>query len=232
MNAVVKRSAERFDAFLQDISTGKSLDAAMLQAGLRRSEFEAIVRNPAASARWSEARLAGLRSSWSVLDFDEIFSRLAAGVDETEAVTQVRGDPQQLGQFYELVAHSADLRERHASAMKTLSLRYQKKMLDVALDEAQDVLEGPKGPLSNMARIGRANLQVSVFKDLMAAWNPERFGTQRSKVEVSVVDHAAVLTAARARLEKGLKISQAEKDTAIDVVAEPVLDATWEDPKP
>ena len=57
------------------------------------------------------------------------------------------------------------------------------KMLDVAMDDSKDVLQGPNGPVSNYSAVRRADTQIKVLQWTASRLNRAKWGDKQD-VEV------------------------------------------------
>jgi hypothetical protein len=219
---------ERFNAYLKSIAAGMSPTDAMQHHGLLWREIELVVLgSPLEGERWRQGRLLGQAARWSLLDRDELFGRLARGVPVEKALVEVRGNErleQDLGEFFELVEALPEFQERFAAAMRANGLRDMQRVEKIAEDMSRDTLDTLKGPIPNMAAVGRDKLRVEALQWRLARLDPERWGERKQNVNVQVnVNHAEVLEGARTRAkvrDKG--VTREQMRNAVDAVFKPV----------
>jgi hypothetical protein len=198
--------AERWSDLLKSLTEGAPLEDALQQHRILYREVEHIVlSSPEEALRWREARLLGKASRFSVLDRDEIFSRLARGVPPESAIAEVRGPEgaeQDTADLFELIGGSPEWEERFLSAMRVAGLRTVQKLGAVVADSSKDVLVCEKrGRLPNPVPVQRARLQWEHETYFMGKFNPILFG-EHAKTQVNVqINHAAVLEEARDRVK-------------------------------
>jgi hypothetical protein len=195
---------ERWNGLLQSLAEGATLSEAMERHGILQRELESIVLgSPVESQRWREAKLLGTASRFSLLDRDELFSRIAAGAEVERAITEVRGGEsaeRDLADFFELVEALPEWQERFAAAQRAKGLRDMQRVEAIAEDTSRDTLDTLKGPIPNMAAVGRDKLRVEALQWRLARLDPERWGERKQSVNVQVnVSHAETLEAARTR---------------------------------
>jgi hypothetical protein len=212
----------RWNILLAEISRGVPLMEACTKGGLVRAELEAMVLQPLEAERWANARLAGLRAGWSMLDFDEIFSRMAAAVPVAEAVAQVKG-PEYVSEFF-LLIEAEDLNESFQRAQRAQARAMVEGLTATASDDSRDILDNGKGgSVGNMASVGRSKLKVETAQWLLAAHLPEVYGQQKASTNVQVnVNYAEILENSRQRArDRGKpRITQQVVDAAFLPVAE------------
>lgn len=71
--------------------------------------------------------------------------------------------------------------------------------LDIADDERHDWMLTKKGVITNDVAIGRAKLQIHTRLQLLAKWNPKKYGDKQDINLTGKVDVAATILAARKR---------------------------------
>lgn len=71
--------------------------------------------------------------------------------------------------------------------------------LDIADDERHDWVNTRKGAITNEVAIGRAKLQIHTRLQLLAKWNPKKYGDKQDINLSGQVDVAATILAARKR---------------------------------
>jgi terminase small subunit-like protein len=197
-DALADAAHARWDKFIAAIKEGLPTDKAMMHCGIARREFELAVMHPDANRQWRDATLAAKKNTWSILDRDEVFARIARGVKIEKAITEVRGfdDPT----LFDLIEGDTDVHEQYMAAMKARSLREMDKLLDIADDDTKDVLSGPKGDIPNMAAVNRSRLMVETRKELAGNFWPKLFGAEKgTQVNIQINNHAQTLEEARER---------------------------------
>jgi len=234
---VPQTTVSRWDQFLGSIASGTPVDEAMLKHYVKRKDIEAVTRsNPLELQRYREAKLAGLRSHYSLFDLDEFFNRVAMGTRVKDAFVEVFGmEPP--ATFYEILREDAELAARYSKAMETKAILESEKVLDIVDDKDGDILDtGTKGLMPNTANVQRAKLQSETRLRLMGSWYRRQFGDDKGKVELNVnVNHVEVLESARERAKNRGKISPAEKANAVEAAFTPAPDpgdTSWMDDKP
>ncbi len=234
MSAVIESPGvelEAWNRFLKSIADGATLPEALERNRILWREVEAVVLySPLEGKRWREAQLLGKASRWPLLDRDEVFSRIGAGVEVERAITGVRGGEnaeRDLNEFFELCEALPDWQERLGAAMRTRGLREEREILEIADDTSRDTIAGPKGDIPNMAAVNRDRLRTDVRRARLAVWDPDRFADRKSNVQVNVqVNHAERLEEARTRVKRGTasreEVPRAQLAKAIDAVFKPV----------
>lgn len=216
------QTLSRWVQFLGSIAAGIALPDAMLKHFISRADIEACIRSSDEErTRWDEARLASMKRGWSAFDFEDIFERIAGGMPVQQAIAEVRGvatGGPLYSAFNRIIIADATLNGLYMAALKARSLAMQDEILDIADDDAGDVIAGPKGDIPNNAAVNRSKLKVETRTRLMGAWHTKMFGEQKQQTQVNVqVNHAVRLEEARAR-----------RDTrAVPAIPQRVLDAAF-----
>jgi hypothetical protein len=226
MSKAVARKLEEthWEAFLTEIADGVELPEAMKECRIAQADINAITRDPLQSERFQQARLESLRSTWSALDLEECYARIARGVVPAQAVLAVRGSEEAVAEFFQLVEGFQDLGAQFERAMRIRTLNAEAELLALADDKSGDVLETPKGPIPSSAAVGRSKLQTDVRLRLAAVWNPKRYGEKQApQVNVQINNHAEQLEAARERAKTRGAVPQPKPtQTVIDVAISPI----------
>ena len=233
------KTVERWDSFLGAIASGTPLADAMLKTYISRADIETMTRLPGGLelARWTEARHAGRKSAWSILDFEEIFARIAEGSTVVEALTAVRGTKDAVG-FYHIINSDPELNAMFRKAKEACSINMVEDILPLADDKTGDVIDTPKGPIPNNAAVQRSKLQVDTRLRIVGSYHSRLFGEKKDQVNVQVnINHAERLEEARNRATlRDKKITPKQMRDAIDATFSekppaPAAEA-WEDEKP
>jgi hypothetical protein len=226
----------RWEQFLGALTTGQTIEDAMLACFIKRREIQAMINSgPLERKRYQEAKVAGLRSAYSEFDLDELFNRIAMGTTVGEAFKEVFGTDV-TPTFYEILRCDPDLEERYQKALQTKALLEMEKALGIVDDDSNDTLPGPKGgEIPNMAAVNRSRLRFEARAKLAGSWYRRLYGEKDPKVQVNVqVNHAERLEEARARARdhratpRAVPIIEGEfhAHPAPEPVAE-VMDTTW-----
>jgi hypothetical protein len=194
-----EKTMTRWTQFLGSVATGMALQDAMLKHFMTRADIEACVRlGIEERQRWNDARVAGKKSKFSAFDIEDILSRIARGCTIGDACQAVR--PGLQSEFVEICTQDPELNELYLRACKSRSFIESEKILDIADDKTDDVLDNGKVLVPNQANVNRDKLRVETRARLMAAWNTRVFGENKHNVQVNVqVNHAEKLEQARAR---------------------------------
>jgi hypothetical protein len=197
------RTLTRWDTFIGDLSSGLGITESMKKCYVTRADIETMCRlddGGLQRQRFEDARLAGLKSAWSVFDFEHFFALIAEGKKVDEAHLAVRGVPIQTG-FYYLLNADAELAGKYRKAKEAAMLAMADGVLELADDNSGDTLDGPRGgEIPNMAAVGRSKLQVDTRLRLMGAFHAKLFGERKDNVAVQVnINPAERLEEARAR---------------------------------
>lgn len=235
---VPEKTLSRWAQFLGSIATGVALADAMMKHFISRADIEACVRSdPAEYERWTAARMAAYRKTFTTLMLEDIFAQIAGGSTTKDALAAVGiQDGQRKTEFNKLCALDPEVNRQFLDACKARTLHLAEEVIEIADDDSNDVLSGEKGDIPNNAAVNRSKLRVESRMRLMGAYNKKLYG-EKNGPEVSVavqVNHASVLEAARGRRDtRGVKISPRQIQQAIDadlIVPEPQQpDTSWLD---
>ena len=234
-----QKTLTRWNQFLGSISTGMLLQDAMLKHFMTRADIEACCLVPEERKRWNDARLAARKRTWSALDFEDIFQRIAAGEKVKDAIDAVRGTVgNSTTDFMAIILADAALNEQYMTALKSRAIKLGEELIDIADDDSRDTLVNDKGPLPNNAAVNRDKLRVETRQRLMGSWFPKLFGDQKNQMQVNVqVNYAERLEAARARA-KGQRaaITKAPDPAVVEAAFRELpaaeTDTSWLDEKP
>lgn len=229
---------QRIDRFLGELAGGTPLVDAMGKTHVTRALLEAFTRADEANLqRFNDARLAGLKRVWSVLDFEEVFNRIAAGEPVTESVIAIGRDP---SSFFNMINKDPALLKLYRQAKEAHTLIMAEQLTAISDDNSNDTLPGPKGgEIPNMAAVTRSKLMVDTRFRYMGSFHAKLFGEKKDAVQVNVnVNHAQILEDARARAtQRDKRITPKQRIEAIDAQftekqPEPADDTSWMDEKP
>lgn len=105
---------------------------------------------------------------------DEICEHLANGVP-LRAICRMEGMPSHTA-VYKLAEADEAIRLRIADARARGFEALAEQCIDIADDERHDWLLSKKGVISNEVAVGRAKLRVWTRLQLLAKWDPKRYG--------------------------------------------------------
>lgn len=195
------KTLTRWNQFLGAIAAGETLPEAMKRFLITRADIETCVRSdPAQYEAWQNARLSAVRRTWSALELEDVFERIAGGMSITDALATVKGNTHAYSQFLRLVTQDEAVHAQYKRALQARSFHVSEEIVGIADDNKNDIIAGPKGDIPNMAAVNRSKLRVDTRARLMSAWNKKMFGEKANDVQVNVqVNHAARLEEARQR---------------------------------
>lgn len=237
---VPQQTISRWDQFIGSIATGVTVPDAMLKHYIKRADIETMTRkNSLELKRYQEAKIAGLRSAYSMFDLDEFFNAVAMGLTVGDAFQQVWGHPP-AATFYEILRNDPDMEDRYQNALKTKAVVETERMLEIVDDDTNDLIDGGvKGMVPNMAAVQRSKLRAETRHKLAGNWYRRIYGEKDPSVKVEInVNHAERLEEARtrARTQRAApRISQQDpidaQFTEVAPVEEPArpMDLTWMD---
>jgi hypothetical protein len=238
---VPTKTVARWDTFLGDIASGLPLKDAMLKCYISRADIETMTGLPGGleQQRWNDARLSGLKRSWNVFVFEDIFERIASGIPVMESIAAVRGYKDMT--FFKLVVQDGDINAQYRKALEARALIMSEEIIPISDDQSRDVLETSKGPMPNNAAVQRDKLRVETRRGLMGAWHTKMFGEKKEQVNVQVnFNHAERLEEARTRAtQRDKAVTKQQLDRVIDATftekppaAVAPADTDWMDDKP
>lgn len=231
------KTLSRWNQFLGAIAAGEGLTESMLKYYISRKDIEACVRSdPAEYEKWSAARMAAHRKTFTTIVLEDIFAIIAGGGTTKEALEGV-GLSNHITEFNKLCALDPEVNKQFMDACKARTLHMAQEVVEIADNDTDDVLDaGDRGFIPNNAAVNRAKLRVETRMRLMGAYNKKLFGEKNGPdVNVAVqVNHAAALEEARSRRDtrKPAKISPRQIQAAIDaefIVPGKEEDTSWMD---
>ena len=231
---VPTRLLTRWEEFLGSIAAGVLLQDAMMKHFVTRAEIEAKCLIAAEQKRWNEARAAGRRKAWSILDLELVFAKIGGGLKVADAVNAVKDGCYE--SFHDVVTIDTELNEQYLKALRLRAMHVGEGILELADDKDADTLDtgGKSGVVPNNANVNRAKLQVDARLRLMKAWYPSVWG-DKPTTQVNVqINHAEKLEGARARAREKRAIpspraliESAIEATFTEVAKDDPLDTTW-----
>lgn len=242
-DGIPARTLTRWDTFIGDIASGMAFGDAQKKCYVTRADIETMTRlddGGLQRQRYKDAITAGRKRAWSIFEFQDIWDRIASGMTNEAAVKAVKGTDIANTDFYAIVNADPDLWADFRKAQEARSLFLGESVLVEAANREGDVLEGPKGPMPNMANVTRSKLVVDTTFRYIGAYNSKLFGEKKDNVQVNVqINHAERLEEARARAtQRERRVTPKQMAAAIDATfsektAEPAVDDTnWMDDKP
>jgi hypothetical protein len=231
------KTLTRWAQFLGAVAAGEGIPESKMKYYITNADIEAVTRNdPLEMQRYRDARTAGRKSKWSIMQIEEFFSKIAEGLTIQAAQVAVTGsyDPS-LGQ---LLIEDSDLYTQYKRALEARSLSTVEGVLEVIKDRSRDTLDGPKGgQIPNMAAVSRDKLIAETTLRVVGAWNSKLYGEKKDNVQVNVqINHAETLEAARTREKlRDKRVTPAQMQAAIDATfsEKPVdNDTSWMDEQP
>ena len=231
----------RWDTFLGDIASGMPLVEAMKKSWISRADIETMTRlndGGVQLQRWTEAKLSGLKSSWSIMQIDDFFALIAAGEGVKPAHLQVFGAVAG-SDIYNLINQDPDFNLRYKKAKEAHMISMAEGITEIVDDASNDVLDtgGKSGRVPNNAAVARSKLRADNRFRLMASYNAKMFGEKpQTQVNVQINNHAEQLEAARERAKNRGAIAPPKKPEAIEAVftstPEADTDTSWMDTAP
>lgn len=224
----------RWDIFLGKLASGKTLEEAATFARVDSAMIETMRRKtPVEQQRFNDARLAGYKTTLSVLSTEHFFDRVVMGDTVEEAMIAAWGSKQV--NIYRLLHADPDFAQQYRDAKAAAMHREVDEAKTIVDDTSRDVLQGPKGDIPNNAAVGRDKLRSDLRMRRAGILNRQLYGETPTSVNVTVHNYAEVLEKARARAtNRGAVISKAEKAEALEATIVEVLDinTSWMDEQP
>lgn len=136
-------------------------------------------------------------SSYTPEIADEICERISCGEPLRAICRDVHMPTWQT--VYRWMAKDSEFSNRIAHAREIGHDAIAEQCLDIADDEQHDWVNTRKGVITNDVAIGRAKLQIHTRLQLLAKWNPKKYGDKQDINLTGQVDVAATILAARKR---------------------------------
>jgi hypothetical protein len=226
---VPTKTLTRWDTFLGDIASGVKLEDAMLKSFMTRADIETCSRlDELQMQRWRDAKVAGRKRKWTVMQLEEIFGKIAEGATIEDAQIAVMGVADR--QFHQLVISDPDLYAQYRRALEARALVVGESILGILDDDSGDTITNPSkfGDITvpNMAAVTRDKLRAEGRLRIMGMWNTKLYGEKKDAVQVNVqINHAERLEEARSRATlREKRVTPEQMKTAIDATFMPVPD--------
>jgi hypothetical protein len=237
---VPTKTLTRWDSFLGEVASGTPLADAMEKTYMTRADIETCSRlDDLQLQRWRDAKIAGRKRKWTVMQLEDIFGKIAEGMTIADAQIAVTGVDD--AQFHKLVISDADLYAQYRRALEARALIVGEEIFEIADDDSKDTLPGKHGDIPNMAAVGRSKLKAETRLRVMGMWNTKLYGEKRDQVQVNVqINHAERLEEARSRATlREKRVTPEQMKTAIDATFSEVppvpaadTDTSWMDAQP
>lgn len=196
------------------ISQGVKVDDALVKAGVRRFQLEGAIRfSPKYFKQYEDAKLAALRSRYSLETIEQVMEDIATDQCEGNLAAILERNFLDVAGFYRLLHRDPVVREMYDEARIIQSELLLDEMRRIADDSSDDWTEDGRGnPKVNNEAVQRSRVRIDHLKWRLAKLNRKRFG-EKTEIEHSgtvTVNHEAKLVAARKRAE-GHLITQDEE---------------------
>lgn len=229
-----EKTLTRWSQFLGAIAVGEGLPDSKKKYLITNADIEACCRHdPAEAQKFNEACIAGRKSAWSVLQFQEFFGRIAEGKTIEQAQIEVLGySDRRMG---ELINMDAGLHEQYLRALEARAYVVVEPIIDMIEDRSRDTLAGPKGgEIPNMAAVSRDKNVADIRLRVAGLYNRKVFGEKvNNQVNVQIINHAETLEAARDRAKlRDKRVTPQQMKNAIDAAFSEKPEApaeTWVD---
>lgn len=231
----------RWDSFLGGLAAGEGLENSMEKYYIGRPDIETMCRlddGGIQNQRFKEARLSGYKRKFTVLTLEEFFGRIAEGMTLKDAQIAVWGVFD--ARLSELLVADPALYADYKRALEARSLITVEQVFEIVDDDSKDTLDTLKGPIPNMAAVGRSKLQAETRLRVAGNWNNKLYGEKKDTAQVNVqVNLGEKLEAARERerlrenrvtptqMAKAIDAAFSEKPATEEWVDEQPLDTVW-----
>ncbi len=193
---------ERWKRVVAAIANGENRLGASKAAGISKMTLDAyLVVNITASSQLHEAKLLWLRREWPDERIDEILERIMRGDRLPEAFQAIGIEDHATSGLYRLLLHDKAVRRRYDEAREIQAETFVDDILEISDNSGNDRDENGK---ANHELVNRDRLRVDTRKFVMATMNGRRFSEKKQIEHMGTlnINHAAVLTGGRKRLEK------------------------------
>lgn len=210
--AAAPRAWSRYEMFLGELRSGTRLEEAMERHLVTRKDIETACLTPDGLQAFIDATKAAQRRAWSVLDIQEVFSRITQGAKVKDAINAVKPGNTTL---LDILHEDKALWGEYQRALKSRAILMADDLEDWAAEDEDDILENGKGgSQGNNAAVARDKLRVETRLKLMGSWFPALFNDRhQASTQVNVqINHAARLEEARVRAQTRRVALPAEPD--------------------
>lgn len=203
----------RWQTIIEATANGASHRDAAKAAGISVRTVDAfLISNVAAGTQLRDAKLIWNRREWPLDQIENVLNRIALGKTVKQAFDDCGIERARLGSLYRVLLKDKQIRKLYDEARELQAESYADDIIDISDGSGADRDEDGK---INHEAINRDRLRVDSRKWLSGKWNLKRFGDLKQiehKGDLNV-NHAAVLSGGRKRLEK---LNATRKGTTIE----------------
>jgi hypothetical protein len=192
----------RWDKFIAAVSNGAAYKAAAHAAGISSMTVDAyLISNVSAGGQYRDAQLIWNRREWPMDAIQDVLAEIALGKTVRQAFDTVGIDRARIGGLYRVFLQDKAIRKLYDEAREMQAESYADDIIDISDSTMKDRDENGK---IDHEVINRDRLRVDSRKWLSGKWAPRRYGDNKHVDFGGSVDvnHAAVLTGGRKRIEK------------------------------
>lgn len=202
MTAKDKMTPVKWQRVIEAISTGMNRIEAAKAASITVAAIEGhLITNVAAFSQLRQAQLVYSRLAWPTEKIEAVMIELSTGITISKACRRLNITADQQKNLYPLLFSDKGLRKLYDEARKFQAENFVDQLIDIADDTDNDRLENGR---PNNEVVNRSKLKVDTRKWIMGKMVNRRFG-ERKQIDLSGeinVNHAAVLTGGRKRVEQ------------------------------
>lgn len=192
----------RWQTIIERIANGDDTKAAAKAASISVRTIDAfLISNVSAAGQLRDARLIWNRREWPMDEIENVLARLAVGRTVRQAFDDVGIPRERLGSLYRVFLYDKAVRSMYDEARQMQAESFADDIIDISDSTHKDRDEDGK---IDHEVINRDRLRVDSRKWLSGKWHVKRFGDLK---QVSIdgnleINHAAILTGGRKRLEQ------------------------------
>ncbi len=202
MTAKDKMTPGKWQRVIEATATGRTRAEAAKAAGITSAAIEGyLISNVSAFSQLRQAQLLFSRRTWSTEKIEAVMIELATGCTITKACRKIGITEDEQKSLYPLLFHDKGLRKMYDEARKLQAESFVDEIIDISDDTDEDRLENGR---PNNEVVNRSKLKVDTRKWIMGKMVNRRFG-ERKHIDLTGeihVNHAAVLTGGRKRVEQ------------------------------
>ena len=208
----------RWQGVIEATAHGKNRKEAAKEAGISKRTLDSyLISNISAYSQLREAHLLHLRREWPSERAEEFLILIARGRTMQRAADKLDIGKKSLGQLYALFLNDKVYRRMYDEAREMQAETFVDDIIDISDDSDNDRQENGR---INHEVVNRSKIRIDTRQRIMGTMVHKRFG-DRKQLEHSGeinLNHAALLSGGRRRLEKLNEERKARKPATIDNV--------------
>ena len=215
-----KMTEKRWTDYLANVANGHTHAEAAHGVKLTMQTVDAyLIANVAAAGQLREAKLLWNRREWPLEQIEEVLVHISLGKTIRQAFDDCGIDRQRTASLYRLFLQDKAIRHWYDDARSLATEAMADDIMDISDSRDYDRDEGGK---INHEVINSDRLRVDTRKFLMGKFVPRRFGDTKHHLHEGElnINHAAVLTGGRKRIEK---LHAERKGTTIEAETQEVI---------